>query len=361
MAGIFSTWQPLYAEAGISTFPVDAVRKIPAVKGWRKVGLRGSEKLAKKFTKSLAIGYQCGHENGLTVLDVDAPDERLLANSLAKHGNTPVIIRTASGKFHAWYRHNREARKIRPDKSAPIDILGGGYAIAAPSMAGPGAYEFVAGSLADVGNLPVMRGLPADHYEGYATALAARLNPVANMERIDAGNRNGQLFKACLHFAPRCADVDDLRAYAIEANAAFPVPLDLGEVDRVAVSAWRYEAGGNNAVGTGGYIKLPSDMIATFCADPKHGGDALLLQSKLRGTNFARPAFYCANGMHKFFGWSRPRFVGARALLERSASIITVRKWSKAKGATIYRFPETPENVALLAMGRLDGGEGRGV
>jgi hypothetical protein len=34
------------------------------------------------------------------VLDIDTTDERVLADAIYRHGATPIIIRTASGKFH---------------------------------------------------------------------------------------------------------------------------------------------------------------------------------------------------------------------------------------------------------------------
>ena len=48
------------------------------------------------------------------MLDIDTTDERALADALIRHGDTPFITRTASGKFHALYRHNGERRRIRP-------------------------------------------------------------------------------------------------------------------------------------------------------------------------------------------------------------------------------------------------------
>ena len=31
---------------------------------------------------------------------------RAIADALSKHGRTPVVVRTGSGHFHAYYRHN---------------------------------------------------------------------------------------------------------------------------------------------------------------------------------------------------------------------------------------------------------------
>jgi hypothetical protein len=54
MSGIFSTWQPIYAEHGIATFPVGHAKK-PGVRGWQRVGLKGSADLAAKFEDADAL------------------------------------------------------------------------------------------------------------------------------------------------------------------------------------------------------------------------------------------------------------------------------------------------------------------
>ncbi len=55
----------------------------------------------------------CGQRSRITVLDVDSKDERILADALGRHGKRAVIARTGSGKFHFWYKHNGERRRIR--------------------------------------------------------------------------------------------------------------------------------------------------------------------------------------------------------------------------------------------------------
>src|SRR5262245_8212795 len=105
MTGIFSRWQPRYAEHGIATFPVTA-QKTPATKGYLRTGIRGSSHLADKFQDADAFGFACGPYNKVTLVDLDTTDEKVLADALRTHGDTLIISRTASGGFHAWYRHN---------------------------------------------------------------------------------------------------------------------------------------------------------------------------------------------------------------------------------------------------------------
>src|SRR6516164_10202458 len=155
-AGVFQTFQPQYAAHRIATFPV--VDKRPAVRGYPRIGLRASAELASKFVDATALGFMCGRRSRVTVLDIDTSDERLLTDAFSRHGATPIIVRTASGKFHAWYRHSNERRRIRPwGDDLPIDLLGsGGFVIAPPSTTGRGSYEFIHGGLHDVTKLPRM-------------------------------------------------------------------------------------------------------------------------------------------------------------------------------------------------------------
>src|SRR4051812_607452 len=150
-AGIFAEWQRRYAELGLATFPVEGKR--PTIRGYMKVGLAASQQLAIKFPAAEAFGLAC-RKNRITVLDVDAPDERLLADIMSEVGPSPFVVRSGSGNFQAWYRHNGEPRRIRPDPSRPIDILGDGFVVAPPSLAPNGAYAIIEGSLDSLAHLP---------------------------------------------------------------------------------------------------------------------------------------------------------------------------------------------------------------
>src|SRR5262249_7530340 len=124
----FDKWQADYAAHGVATFPVDADKR-PMVSRYSKFGLVGSAEIASKFANAPAIGFMCGKRNGITSLDCDSRDERVLADALSRHGQTPLVARTGSGHFQAWYRHNGERRRIRPDRNVPIDILGAGFVV----------------------------------------------------------------------------------------------------------------------------------------------------------------------------------------------------------------------------------------
>ncbi|WP_176562775.1 bifunctional DNA primase/polymerase [Paracoccus liaowanqingii] len=133
--GIFAEHQPIYASYNIPTFPVriTADQKKPATVGYRKLGIPSSQQLALKFPDLDAFAFMAGKRAKITVLDIDSPDENLLRDMMKRHGQTPIIVRSGSGNFHAWYRFNGEARAVRPDPSIPVDLLGGGVVIAPPS------------------------------------------------------------------------------------------------------------------------------------------------------------------------------------------------------------------------------------
>lgn len=162
--GVFSEWQPLYAERRIATFPVGADKK-PAIKRWNQITLRGSARLAERFHEADAFGFQLGPKSQITALDVDSQDEAVLADALSYHGDTPFIVRTGGG-YHAYYGYAGERRLIRPYNDKPVDILGGGFVVAAPSVSRKGAYQIISGTLDDLANLPpihvVLDDLSAD-------------------------------------------------------------------------------------------------------------------------------------------------------------------------------------------------------
>src|SRR5438094_2104760 len=125
--GLFPRSQPAWAAQKVATFPVNVTAEVkkPGIRGDGKIGLRASRELAAKrqFARTDALGFMAGSRSGVTVLDIDAADERLLAESLDRHGRTPFIVRTASGKFHLYYAHSGERRRIRPWPDRPIDLL----------------------------------------------------------------------------------------------------------------------------------------------------------------------------------------------------------------------------------------------
>jgi hypothetical protein len=335
MAGAFSMWQPLYEEAGIATFPVDATHKRPSVGNYHRAGLPASRGWAQKFGEADALGFNCGKRNGLTVLDIDAPDEKLLADSLGKFGPSPVVIRTASGKFHVWYKHNGEGRKIRPEKHVPIDILGGGYAVAPPSSTGTGQYEFIEGSLNDLALLrPMLLPVVANDAKAPAAPLSDTLAGV--------GERNASLWRSAMLSARSAGSYEILLQQVVQANAQRnnpPLPSD--EVIRIAASAWAKQQDGSNWIGSGRRVVKNFDEIDAFIprdgVPHKSAPDAAFLLDLLRRVHYGRDSFVVANAMHERLGWSRKRFTAARRYLEAMGKLRVIKPRSNLAPA-VYGF-----------------------
>jgi hypothetical protein len=324
MTGLFANWQPRYAECGIATFPVREKR--PAVRGYLKIGMRASRQFALKFPIADAFGLAC-RRSRITVLDVDAPDERLLADAMSECGPSPFVVRSASGNFQAWYRHSGERRRVRPDPYRPIDILGDGFVVAPPSRVAKGKYEIISGRLDDLAALPLMR-----HVDSPSAGL------VTASSLVEVGRRNDALWRHCMANARLCGNITALMEEAVRFNrSGLYEPLPAEEVLRVVASAWNKEASGTNWFGRGGRVIFDtSEVDGLLHRDP----DAFVLLTILRRRHWGRE-FFVANAMAESMpggGWRRQRFAGARQRLLEGQVIEEVRPASRTNGPAIFRF-----------------------
>jgi hypothetical protein len=324
--GVFAEWQPRYAEHGIPTFPVCG--KKPAVRGYLRVGLPASSELAAKFENADAFGFAL-RPAGIAVVDVDTPDERVLAEALDHYGPTPIVIRSGSGHFQAWYRRQDEGRRIRPDPKLPIDILGTGYVVAPPSAGPRRLYEIIQGTLADLPHLPTLKNRPAgcgDHERA-----------VAPDETRDVGSRNTTLWRHCMAEAHFCDDFDSLLDVARTRNAQFNLPLDDAEVLKAARSAWGYTERGQNLVGRQ-HVRIAYAVIDELLTN---NSDAYLLLTLLLRHNADQTRFPVANAMAEAMppgGWALKRFRSARSSLLDLGFIVCVRGASSYCGAALYTW-----------------------
>jgi hypothetical protein len=308
MSGIFSRWQPRYAERGIATFPVDETKR-PRIKGWQKVGLRGSTELADKFTDADALGYVTGRLSNVTVLDIDTTDEKIAEDAIGRHGQPIIVTRTASGKRHLLYRYNGERRRIRPWVDLPIDLLGdNGYALAAPSKIAPGSYEIIHGHFDDLDRLKPMEDAPA---LAVATPLPSKWT---GMRQGDGRNR--ALWERCMRTGGGCS-LDRMMEIARDANQQFEEPLMDAEVVKIATSAWQHDAAGLNLF-TRPRIMLDHDIFDAMGAE---NPDALLLLLRLERYHGGNDRFVLAKPMASSMGWSIPRWKAARSALAQAGII----------------------------------------
>lgn len=308
--GIFGQHAATYADAGLPAFPVDARNKRPSVRGWQNASPRRARTWASipKLGEADGLGIVMGKPSGLTEIDVDGVGEAWLALAVERFGETPVVIRTASGKAKLWYRHNGEGRHIRPFQGQPIDVLGNGFTIAPPSWREDlaASYAFRSGNLDDIANLPKLRAEALD----IAGGRAAR--------RVLSGERNQSLWRYCMAQARYCDCLDDLIDVAQTWAGAFPEPLGASEIDGCARSAWKYQTTGRNYLGVHKPQVTDGDRIMDDLIDQPA---AFTLFQMFQRWHSRRPTFAIAPRAMSEAGsppWSRHRIERARdVLLER--------------------------------------------
>ena len=304
MSGVFTEWQPRYAAHNVATFPVEGKR--PCVSHWQKIGLKGSAELAKKFVAADAFGFQCGALNRITLIDIDSDDENVVAEAVKLFGKSPILWRTGGGNYAMPFRHNGERRLIRPIPGLPIDLLGGGYAVAPPSTGAKGQYQILRGSLDDLANLP---------------PIHAALDDIRRTNApIPEGKRGDELFRFALEQAPHVDDLNGLLDVLLTRNADCVPPMGEDAVIRAAMSAWKYELEGRNLIGRGAAVINDHGVIDSLKSHPH----ALALLNIVKRHHWGRD-FFLANAMAESLGWPRRAFVHARNKLTELGLITEVK------------------------------------
>jgi hypothetical protein len=325
--GTFGEWQERYAELGIPTFPVSitAGNKVPAVRNYGRIGLNASHELVCRFSSAESFGFILGHRSRITVLDVDTPDERILSNALARFGPTPLVVRSGSGHFQAWYRNNGEGRHIRAFAGLPIDLLGKGVLVAPPSKGANRHYEIVRGSLEAVRDLPPLR----DYFQqdsSFGTAGSGK------------GCRNTTMFEYCMRKARDAAALDQLLELAIAENATYRPPMGTTEVFKTARSAWWYQKQGRNRFSAKG-AWLSDAALTGLISDP----NLLALVAFLKKQNGPEAEFWIADGLGSKLEWSRRVFTGARRRAVEQEIVELVHPPARGRPA-LYRWGKTYRN-----------------
>jgi len=340
--GVFRDWQPRYLAEGIATFPMAFVQtedgkvdKKPLVKGYLKIGTNRSGELATKqrFADCDGIGFGVVRPYGpkITVLDIDKADESLVGPAIERHGDTPIIVRTATRKYHLYYRHNGEPRQIRPwGEDIPIDLLGGGFVVAPGSISPQGRYEFLRGDLSQIKNLPAMRGID----DLLKPTKAVRQRPEDTQVFLE-GTRNKAFFIGSMRQARRVQNFDELLAFAREYNEGhMRPPLTDIQVVRTAVSAWEYELRGENFVDGGGFTVMRTDALDEL--DP----DSYYLISQIKRYHWGRDQFVLTGEFARKLGWNLKRFVKARRVLESRGHITVLHRGGRGAGTpSQYGWP----------------------
>lgn len=321
--GIFAEACGEYLSHGVAVFPVDAEKKRPSIKGPNKVGLKASRELVTKFPEADAFGFLAGQKSRITVLDVDVPGsegERKLTELMGLYGVSPLIVQTASGNYHAYYRHAGEGRWIRVNDEA-VDILGSGMVIAPPSRVASGSYQVIEGTLADLDDLPTMH-------------VQAERDRSDAPESVREGERNNSLWRHCMRSARSCDSLDALMGVALAFNRELAVPLPDEEVASVANSAWEYTVKGSSHFGKGEVVRITRDEMMLLGP----GSEAVNLLTFLRMRNGSTANFMIANGLRQHLGWSLKRIRSARKNLITARMVEQSSAPSSETGAALYRW-----------------------
>ncbi|MBR0685294.1 bifunctional DNA primase/polymerase [Bradyrhizobium manausense] len=323
----FADWQPVYAAHGLATFPVriEGRNKKPMAKNYLRAGRPYSDRLAKLFPDADAFGFALGARTKITVLDCDSDDDRILADAMARHGQTPLIVRSGSGNYQAWYRHNGERRHIRPDPRLPVDILGGGFVVAPPSRGTKSNYQIIAGTLDDLDRLPLLQNFVAE----------------TNAEVVSAGRRNNALWEHCMRQCRSCDDFATLLDVAETFNShSLNPPLSADEVLKAARSAWSATERGQNRFGQiGAFLALEETL--EMSGDPH----LLTLLAWLRAQNSPTAKFLIADGLATRLGWSLPQLRRCRKALLEMGKYEMIRP--PVRGcAALYRWPQSGNGLS---------------
>lgn len=306
----FGKWQPIYADHGVPTFPVVVAdgNKKPAVRNWNRTTPNSSKSFAIRFADAESFGFPCGRASRITVVDMDSTDAAILDEGRKLFGESPLVWQTGSGKYAMAFRHSGEKRMIRPIKGLPIDLLGGGYAVAPPSIGSHQRYQIIRGTLDDLERLPVAN-IPA---EIAARNERAQRRAGAVAGRAAEGQRHELLKAHCMASVWYCDDFDALLDCAMNfAKFSCDPPLEDHETISMAKWVWNLKEKG--------WLHRPGHR---HWSDDQHDLDvegellAARLLSWLRHNHPGeRQEFVVANAMAKSMHVNRENFAKARELL----------------------------------------------
>ena len=311
--GVFSEWQPRYAERRIATFPVNADKR-PAIRRWNRITLKGSARLAERFDEADALGFQLGPRSQITALDIDSQDEATLPTLSPVMATRHSLCGLAAG-------------------ITPTTAMRASAVLFDPTTTNPLTYSAVA-SLSPL--LPFRKRVhtkssqaPSTIWRTFHQSMLCSMTYVSK-RRIPEGKRNHTLFRFALEQARHSDSYDALLDVVRTRNMDCEPPLPDDVIVTTAKSAWRYEQDGRNLVGRGRAVVTPHSVVDELIGESQ---DAFVLFSLLQRHHWGRN-FVVANAMADQLGWTRKRFAEARQLLQTLGLIQLVALAS-------YRTPAT--------------------
>jgi hypothetical protein len=308
----FADIQAAYGARRVATYPLTA-DKVPAVRAYQCIGASYSAQLVSRFAEAMAAGFCAGARNGVTVVDIDSTDDRLVHEIQVRFGATPLQVITPSGGRHLYYRHSGEAR--RPRLLPDVDILGAGNVVCADSETAKGRYQIERGSLDDLPRLPSLAAAPATSQR---------------REKVQLGERNTELYRYLARHAVHCDSLDALLDVARTwADRRLAVPLPDTEIVKTATSAWRRR--GERKLFMQHVVEGPK--FAALVADV----EVWAVCSYLMVENGPAATFLIADDLGKARGWPRRLVPRVRRKLLNMEIVECVRPPRKG-AAGLYRW-----------------------
>jgi hypothetical protein len=298
--------------------------------------LPGSAQLAAEFADHDAFGFLCGPRSKVTVVDMDDTDSAILQEGERLFGPSPLLWQTGGGKFAAAYRFNGERRRIRPLPGIPVDLLGGGFVVAPPSMGAKRQYEIIRGSLEDLDRLPVAN-IPSE--------IAAACAPAGRA--IPKGKRNQALFQYCKRTVSLCDTLDQLvDAARTWADNSLMEPLPAAEVMKTCNSVWKYRGGRKRIM----HNVVEPGVWEAMKVEPY----TLALFTYLGAENGPDADFWIADGLCGSLPWPRDQIKAARKRLIKLGIVRCVRPPGYRRPA-VYNWITHPNDIADQAAARASG------
>ena len=213
-------------------------------------------KIRRAFKKYPHANFGVILPPGLVVLDVDGPEGAETFENL----KLPSTLAVRTGRGTHYYFRTSEALPKKKTPLTGIDIKdnASGYLVCAPSIHECGRRYRVQRKVKRIATLP------ADFVSSLARTEKGTTKSNA-VSVFKAGGRNNELTKIAgtLRFRGLAETAIAGALQAINANACRP-PLDEGEVDRIAASVSRYEAGHEGAFGWLGDVEESTPQFLAY-------------------------------------------------------------------------------------------------
>lgn len=203
------------------------------------------ETVQKWFSEDgLNIGILTGPESGLVVLDVDPRHggDESIEQLEAEHGTLNTLeAATGGGGRHLFFQYpdEGEVRCSNGKLASGLDIkANGGYIVAPPSVHGSGGKYSWKQNPEEVAPSALPDWLVTDSESEQSTFN------IEEAETLSKGNRNQTLFHMGCSLRSKGLSRDEIEAALLKANEnRCNPPLDTAEIESIADSVAKYEAG----------------------------------------------------------------------------------------------------------------------